>query len=105
MRNELSNYTTLGIECGETRKIEKDFATIATDYRGNNFSMKCSESKPCYCHERICLVSNTKKCNEGNVFIDGRPFCGDYRGWEKLGKYICQELGFERLVGVKTNGE
>ena len=78
---------------------------IAKDQEGASLSMKCSASKPCYCYGRLCLVSTTGKCSEGNVFIDGRPICGTAAGWEKLGKQICQELGFARLVSVKTKGE
>ena len=77
------------------------------DSKNKNLSlrMKCSISNPCYCYGRLCLVSNTAKCNEGNVFIDGRPICGTHSGWKELGKHICHELGFSRLVGIKTKGE
>ena len=78
---------------------------IAKEQEGASLSMKCSALKPCYCYGRLCLVSTTGKCTEGNVFIDGRPICGAVAGWEKLAKHICQELGFARLVGVKTKGE
>ena len=68
-------------------------------------AMLCSSSSPCYCYGKICLVSNTKNCNEGNVFIDGRAFCGTTTGWELIGNHICQDLGFRNLSAVKTDGE
>ena len=67
--------------------------------------MLCSSSSPCYCYGKVCLVANSSNCNEGNVFIDGRAFCGDASGWDVIGKLICQELGFRNLSGVRTQGE
>ena len=52
------------------------------------------------------MVSNTNKCNEGNVFIEGTPICGPGGDWtQEIGNVICQELGFRRASSVKSNGE
>lgn len=76
-----------------------------------NARMQCTEKTPCYCYGKICLVSNTKKCNEGNIFIDGRAICGLMDGWKSnnkpgvLGDLICQALGFRKVDGVRLDGE
>ena len=74
---------------------------------GNETMMQCSPDKPCRCHGKLCLVSNNKEdCDRGNVFINGSPICGAAYGWNKeLGKIICQELGFQSVENLTTQGE
>ena len=73
----------------------------------NENMMQCSPDKPCRCHGKLCLVSNTKDdCDRGNVFINGSPICGVPHLWNKeLGKIICQELGFQSAEDMTTKGE
>ena len=79
--------------------------TTFTVSKDSNRKMKCSPSKPCYCYGKICLVSNTKSCSEGNVFLDGRPVCGAEYGWDKrIGRAICQELGFKDIETTTKSG-
>ena len=63
-------------------------------------TMICSVNAPCHCYGEVCLVSNTKKCNEGSVFVDAVPFCGAQNGWELMGDLVCKILGFK---GVDTS--
>ena len=80
-----------------------------SDYEGRKVKMECSPSKPCYCHENTCLVSDQDNCARGNVFIQGTSFCGPpgpRYGWSKeLGKLICRELGFEDVERLTDDGE
>ena len=71
-------------------------------------SMECSDSKPCYCYGKICLVPKdaTMDCKQGNVFIKATPLCGAPSAWnEKAGKIICQELGFRDVEKITSNEE
>ena len=70
--------------------------------------MECSPDKPCYCYGKICLVpkDKTMDCNQGNVFIKATPLCGSLNTWnKKVGKIICQELGFRDVTKVTSNSE
>ena len=81
--------------------MTKDFQIA----KGSNVKMKCSNSKPCFCYGKLCLVPNTKdECNKGNAFLIGTPVCGVAYGWEKdvLGKILCHELGFQDVEDVTT---
>lgn len=87
-------------ECGNTSK----FVTNIT-VRGN--MVHCSNAAPCYCHDRICLHGG--KCSSGNVYLDGKPFCG-FPSWrtknplipERIyeGHMICNDLGFPTVAGT-----
>ena len=72
----------------------------------NMTTIACSPEKPCHCHGRICLVGS-QNCNEGNVFIDGKPICGITGAWRKedAGKALCDELGFVDVISVTDNGQ
>ena len=75
---------------------------MTEDFTHNDeYTMKCSKSKPCYCYGRICLTGG-RNCSEGNVFISGRPVCGVNSGWDTAfaATIVCKELGFSS--GVKT---
>ena len=75
---------------------------MTEDFTHNDeYTMKCSESKPCYCYGRICLTGG-RNCSEGNVFISGRPVCGANIGWDTAfaATIVCKDLGFDS--GVKT---
>ena len=74
--------------------------------RNRKSQMNCSDNAPCHCYGEVCLVSDTKKCNEGNVYVDAVPFCSEMRGWELMGDLVCKILGFKGLktAGQLTNG-
>ena len=64
------------------------------------------QDKECHCYGKVCLVSdlNNKEgnCSAGNVFLNGRAFCGVEVLPKDFGKALCQELGFQDVVEVNV---
>ena len=93
------------IECGLTRRMPNDFeVSKKTKEMHSPAKMHCTDDKECHCYGKICLVSDNKKgnCSAGNVFVNGRAFCGGANGaWTlEFGRIICRELGFSNIVRV-----
>ena len=83
--------------------MNSDFLVSKEDKKSN---MRCSEEKPCYCHGKICLVSDKDSCTSGNVFIEGAAVCGPEKYFTKdLGRTICQQLGFRDLHRIPAKEE
>ena len=79
--------------------MDKDFQVSSTP----NARMQCQD-KECHCYGKVCLVSDLGSkgnCSAGNVFINGRAFCGIMP--LGLGRAICKELGFQNVVKVTDN--
>ena len=93
-------FTLIG--CGKTTRVEKNFFVnkISRD------RITCSPEQPCHCYGRVCLIGS-QNCNEGNVFLDGKPICGISGAWraQDIGKALCKELGFRDVIGVTNHGE
>ena len=67
--------------------------------------MHCKD-KQCHCYGKVCLVSEkeTGNCSAGNVFVNGRAFCGANDAFTlELGSLICKELGFNKAIEVTTS--
>jgi len=93
-------------KCGLTQKMTKDFnVSITTPEMVSHAQMHC-EDKECHCYGKICLVSEngTGSCSAGNVFVNGRAFCGVNDAFNlEFGNLICKELGFNKAVEVTTS--
>ena len=90
--------------------MNKDFivSTIQYQYSNgikSNFEawMMCKD-KECHCYGKICLVSELEKgnCSSGNIFVNGRAFCASQGLSRDFGKAVCQELGFQDIIGQPT---
>ena len=89
------------VECGKTKQMRYRFI-VNKDVADSE--MDCSSSKHCYCYGKICLVGQS--CSAGNVFVNGKPFCGVKSAWStKIGQAICKELGFEKVKSMVKEGE
>ena len=88
--------------------MNKDFIVSKIKYQysndiTSNFDawMMC-QGKECHCYGKICLVSESGKgnCSSGNIFVNGRAFCASEGLSRSFGKAVCQELGFQDIVGA-----
>ena len=80
--------------------MDKDFNISSTP----NARMLCQD-KECHCYGKVCLVSDLGSkgnCSAGNVFVNGKPFCG-FQMTMEFGRAICKELGFKNVVKVTGN--
>ena len=80
--------------------MKKDF-TIS---QAPHAKMHCQDGKECHCYGAVCLVSEIGKgnCSAGNVFVNGRAFCGVGFNLE-FGRVVCRELGFRDAIRVTTS--
>ena len=96
-------------ECGLTKYMKHDFNISLTPHA----QMHCQMNPPhtrgneCHCYGKVCLVSEVGKgnCSAGNVFVNGRAFCGSPNDDALLefGKTVCRELGFRNAIRVTTS--